>query len=196
MRAPQRASRARRKLAVSSEVKHIPEQHQLTVGHSPTFPSKLCGTTVPQPQVQRILCRYASGASVRQIARIEKRDRATVSKIVKSEDMTRYVASMRERFFALADDAIISVQKALQAGDAELGYRLLKDVGIVPSKQEITIENAEPMNDQDARVRQVMIKMASCAIERNRVYGTPLPSVDRAEQETKDRLLQEKHEKQ
>ena len=102
----QRAPSARRKLVLSSEVKDIPEQHQLKVGHSPTFPSKLCGTTVPQPQVQRILCRYASGTSVRQIARIEKRDRATVGKIVKSEDMTRYVTSMRERFFALTRTAL------------------------------------------------------------------------------------------
>jgi len=66
----QRAPRARRKVALSLEVKHIPEQHQLTVGHSPTFPSKLCGTTVPQPQVQRILCRYLAGANVRQIAKV------------------------------------------------------------------------------------------------------------------------------
>jgi hypothetical protein len=120
MGAAQRVPRAPRKSGLSSEVKHIPEQHQVAMGHSRTFPSKLCGTTVPQPQIHRILCRYVGGASVRQIAKVERRDRATVSKIVKSEDMTRYVTSMRERFFALADDAITSVQKALQAGDAEL----------------------------------------------------------------------------
>jgi hypothetical protein len=196
MGAAQRTPRALRKLVLASEVKHIPEQHQLTVGHSPTFPSKLCGTTVPQPQVQRILCRYASGASVRQIAKVERRDRATISKIVKSEDMTRYVTSMRERFFALADDAITSVQKALQAGDAELGYQLLKDVGIVPSKQEITIGNADPMNDQEARVRQVMIKMASIAVERNRVFKTPLPRMDAVEKEIEEELLRQKQEKE
>jgi hypothetical protein len=105
-------------------------------------------------------------------------------------------ACPKQRFFALADDAITSVQKALQAGDAELGYQLLKDVGIVPSKQLIPIENGEPINDQDARVRQIMIKMASCAIERNRVYGTPLPSVERAEQEIEDELERQKQEKE
>jgi len=97
--------------------------------------------------------------------------------------MESYVISMRERFFALADDAITSVQKALQAGDAELGYQLLKDVGIVPSKQAIPIENAEPISDQDARVHGIMVKMAAVAIERNRVFQTPLPKMDAVEKE-------------
>jgi hypothetical protein len=182
MGAPQRAPRASRKLVLPSGIKHATGQPQAAIGHSHTFPSKLSGTTVPSPQAQRILCRYVGGASVREIARIEKRDRATISKIVKSEQMESYVTSMREKFYALADDAIYSVQKALQAGDAELGYRLLKDVGIVPSaKQEIQPQNQVPMGAEDARVRETMVKLASIAIERNKIFGTPLPCANELE---------------
>ncbi len=115
---------------------------------------------------------------------------------MKSEQMESYVISMRERFFALADDAITSVQKALQAGDSELGYQLLKDVGIVPSKQWIPIENAEPINDQDDRVRGIMVKMAAIAVERNRVFKTPFPRMDAVEKEIEDELERQKQEEE
>jgi hypothetical protein len=38
-----------------------------------------------------------------------------------------------------------------------------------------------------------MVKMASCAIERNRVFKTPLPAMDAVEKEIEEELERQKH---
>jgi hypothetical protein len=63
-------------------------------------------TIVPPPQSARITQRYINGESIRQIARDEKRDRATVTKIVRSVEMQLFVQKMREKFYGLAFDAM------------------------------------------------------------------------------------------
>src|SRR5215469_6154190 len=91
-------------------------------------------TIVPPPQSARIMQRYIDGKSIRQIAREEQRDRATVTKIVRSDEMQSFVQKMRERFYGLAFDAMNAVEHSLQQqNDARLGYRILSDIGIVPS---------------------------------------------------------------
>ena len=81
--------------------------------------------------------RYVGGQSIRQIAREEKRDRATVTKIVRSDEMQGLVQRMRERFYGLAFDAMDAVEHSLkQKNDARLAYRMLCDIGIVPSAVE------------------------------------------------------------
>ena len=73
--------------------------------------------------------------------------------------------------------------------DARLAYQLLRDIGVIPATgQGIQPANQETMSDQDARVRQTMIKLASIAIERNKVFGTPLPKLDAAEEEIEAEL--------
>ena len=67
----------------------------------------------------------------------EKRDRATITKIVRSDEMQGFVQKMRERFYGLAFDAMNAVEHSLQQqNDPRLAYRLLCDVGIVPSAGE------------------------------------------------------------
>jgi DNA-binding MarR family transcriptional regulator len=56
-------------------------------------------TIVPPPQSTRIMQRYAGGENIRQIAREEQRDRATVTKIVRSEEMQDFVQKKCERDF-------------------------------------------------------------------------------------------------
>ena len=110
--------------------------------------------------------------------------------------MQEYVQNMRERFVGLGCAAMDALEHALLVEkDSRLAYQLLRDIGVAPSGQQgIQPANQKPIDDQDARVRQIMIKMASCAIERNRVYGTPLPSVDRAEQEIEEELVRQNEE--
>ena len=94
-------------------------------------------TIVPAPQSARMIQRYVGGQSIRQIAREERRDRATVTKIVRSDEMQVFVQKMRERFYGLAFDAMNTVEHSLrQQNDARLGYRILSDIGIVPSAGE------------------------------------------------------------
>jgi len=151
---------------------------------------------IPEPQRWRVKTRFVAGQTIRAIARSEHLNRRTVTKIVKSQDVQNHVAALKERFYGLGCAALDAVEHALIDGkDARLGFEILKSIGVVPSGgQGMQPQNQEPMSDQDARVRQVMIKMASCAIERNRVYGTPLPSVDRAEQEIEEELVRQNEE--
>lgn len=80
--------------------------------------------------------RYVAGESIRQIAREEERDRATVTKIVRSDEMNAFVQKMRERYYGLACDALDAMQHALQVQkDGRLGHQVLADIGVVPSAQ-------------------------------------------------------------
>jgi hypothetical protein len=78
--------------------------------------------------------RYVAGESIRQIAREEQRDRATVTKIVRSDEMNGVVQKMREQYYGLGFDALDAMQHALQIQkDGRLGHQLLADIGVVPS---------------------------------------------------------------
>jgi hypothetical protein len=151
-------------------------------------------TIVPPPQSARIMQRYAGGESIRQIAREERRDRATITKIVRSDEMQAFVQKMRERFYGLAFDAMNAVQQSLQQqNDPRLAYRLICDVGIVPSAEErYSIATQPPSIDkstmtplelamaegEDGSINRVAYG-AACVIEENaRVFGTELPTAE------------------
>ena len=136
--------------------------------------------------------RYIGGESIRQIAQVELRDRATVTKIVRSDEMQAFVQKMRERFYGFAFDAMNAVQHSLrQQNDARLAYRLLSDIGIVPSAEErysiatqpsfIDKSTMTPLElaiaeDEDGRINRVAYG-AACVIEEGaRVFGTELPT--------------------
>lgn len=90
--------------------------------------------TVPLPQQLRIMERHFAGESIRKISRAEDRARETVTKIVRSQEMRSYVAALRERLYGFGDYALAAVEHGLCEGkDARLGYRLLQDIGAVPS---------------------------------------------------------------
>lgn len=138
--------------------------------------------------------RHIAGESIREIAREEGRDRATVTKIVRSEEMQVFVQKMRERFYGLAFDAMNAVEYSLQKQpDGRLGYQLLRDVGVVPTAEQryeiatqppsidkstlspLQIAMAEDENGQINRVRLGM----SCVIEEGaRVYGVHCPTAE------------------
>jgi hypothetical protein len=68
---------------------------------------------------------------------------------------------------------------------------------VVPSvKEGVEPQNQEPMSDEETRVQAVMTRMASIAIQRNRVFKTPLPKMDAVEKEIEDQLLRQKQEKE
>jgi hypothetical protein len=53
-------------------------------------------------------------------------------------------------------------------------------------------QNPEPISDEDARVREVMTRMASIAIRRHEVFGVPLPDTDKVESEIEVELQRQK----
>jgi hypothetical protein len=154
--------------------------------------TKIPETMIPAPQRERIMQRHTLGQSIRRIAREENRARETVTKIVRSDDMRAYVTGLRERFYGLGDLALSAVEHALSlAKDSQLGYRLLIDIGVVPSpfERELIQTNREvikqaSMNDwertlvgdAEGNVAQLMIGMGRVAQSRAELYGFELPS--------------------
>jgi hypothetical protein len=128
---------------------------------------------VPPPQSARIMQRYIGGESIRQIAREEQRDRATVTKIVRSEEMGAFVQEMRERFFGLAPDALATIEYALrEQRDARIGLEILRDIGVRPQKGEsLQLPATTP---EDGFTRQA-IMVANVMLEAHQNMGVPLP---------------------
>jgi hypothetical protein len=170
-------------------------RHQLrATNQNPPRSTKKPRTIVPPPQSARIMQRYAGGESIRQIAREEQRDRATVTKIVRSDEMQGFVQKMRERFYGFTFDAMNAVEHSLkQQNDARLAYRMLCDIGIVPSAEERYSIATQPPSidkstmtslelamaeDEDGRINRVAYGAACVMEETARVYGTKLPTAE------------------
>jgi hypothetical protein len=178
-----------RQISVSAIQPARRQRFTTTNQNQPTSTEKL-RTIVPPPQSARIMQRYVGGESIRQIARDEKRDRATVTKIVRSDEMQAFVQKMRERFYGFAFDAMNAVEHSLQRqNDARLAYRMLSDIGVVPSAGERFSIAAQPSfidkstmtplelamaEDEDGRINRAAYG-AACVIEESaRVFGTEL----------------------
>jgi hypothetical protein len=138
--------------------------------------------------------RYARGESIRQIAREERRDRATVTKIVRSDEMQAFVQEMRERFYGLGFDALDAVSHALRKRkDARIGYQILKDIGAAPSAEQRLAIATQPASidrstltpfeiavaeDENGQINRVAYG-AACAMEASaETYGTTLPTAE------------------
>jgi hypothetical protein len=117
--------------------------------------------------------RYIGGDSIRQIAREEQRDRATVTKIVRSDEMNAFVQEMRERFYALAPDALATIEYALrEQKDARIGLEVLRDIGVRPSKGESL---PLPATTPESGYSRQAIMIANVLLEGHQHMGVDLP---------------------
>src|SRR5450759_1672230 len=127
-----RTSRKREPIGLSSDADGAKKVYR----NAPKFTKKRL-SRIPAPQSERILQRFIVGQSIREISREEGRARQTVTKIVRSDRVQAYVQAMRKRFYGLGIDALAAVQHALQRRkDAHLAYRLLVDIGVVPTAEQ------------------------------------------------------------
>ncbi|MFZ0636646.1 MAG: hypothetical protein WA755_13670 [Candidatus Acidiferrales bacterium] len=123
--------------------------------------------------------RHIAGESVRKISREEGRDRATITKIVQSDEVRAYVDNLREQFYALGDLALETVRRGLQEGDTKLAYQILIDIGVVPNQAERAKMLAqETLDTDDARHKELLGKLVDVAFERHHIYGTPITELD------------------
>ena len=168
-----------------------PQRQLATISRFQPFSTKKPRMIVPPPQSARIMQRYVSGDSIREIAREEGRDRATVTKIVRSDEMNAVVQKMRERYYALGFDALDAVQHTLRVRkDGGLGRQVLTDIGVIPSAEEIyavasqldkatlTPFEIAVAEDEDGRINRVAYGMACAMEESARCFGTFLPTAD------------------
>ncbi len=145
-------------------------------------PAKRTRNRVPPPQRERILQKHVAGQTISEISREEKRNRETVTKIVRGPEMQKLVREMRERWLGLAPDAIGAVQHALtEQKDGRLGYQLLSSIGVIPSPEEMQLLTGswvETQSDEDERVKKVLADLVKGIVDRAHVYGLPMPEIE------------------
>jgi hypothetical protein len=151
----------------------VPARDTRDAGVSQHKPAKKSRMRIPPPQRERILQKHISGKSIVEISREEKRNRETIAKIVRSDEMREYVLRMRESFYRLADSALTTVRHAVeQEKDGQLSYKLLVDTGIVPTPVERMqcMAARESQNETDA-VLTIAAKLFAGGISKLRAYG-------------------------
>ena len=89
---------------------------------------------VPPAQQERILQRHLMGESMRRISREEHRDFRTVAKVLRNNPakLKEHLELSRAQFFALTTQALETIRRAMEKGDAHLAYKLQTDAGVVP----------------------------------------------------------------
>jgi hypothetical protein len=155
------------------------ESLKLKIVQSLPKSTKAPRTIVPPPQSQRIMQRFVAGQSIREISRQEGKARETVTKIVRSDEMSAFVRQMRESFYGLGVDALDAVRHSLcQKKDGQLGYKLLTDIGIIPpseERQSLSVVSPSPEKGRDERVTELVRRLTEGARERARIFGMPMP---------------------
>jgi len=173
---------ATRAQAISqSEETHLSRNvHSTKCRCTPRRAAKEPESRLPRPKVLRIQQRYIAGENQSVIARVEGCDRETVSRIVKSSEMTEYLEQMKEEFRGLVPDALVALRYALQVQrDARIAYDVLRDVGVVlPHQLQVQAAMASELPTVSQVTREWAMRLGMVALERAAVYGSSLPDVE------------------
>jgi hypothetical protein len=124
----------------------------------------------PDPLKMRVKARHMAGISMRQNARAEGIDRATVEAIVREPDVLDHIKAIRERYYGIADAAIDAIIAALRGKkDGHLGQRVLEAMG-VPVKHE---QSGPPNMDVPSKdgSNRVAFGIANILLEGNKNFG-------------------------
>jgi hypothetical protein len=142
-------------------------------------PAKTTRNRIPPVQRVRVMQLYASGENQTAIARQEGINRETVGRIVKSAEMESYTEQIRERWRGLCDAAIESVRRLIAQDDKQAVFRVLESNGIVAPQGQVQnfSSSGAPKSTGDERVKELMAAFAGVAIERARVFKTPMPEL-------------------
>jgi len=95
-------------------------------------PGRPCeGEEAMNPRMERyVLNRYINGKlSMSRVARECNLDPSTVAKILDKHDVRKIMKVSRAEIVGTIPKAVVNVQGAINDGDTELSYRLLKDTG-------------------------------------------------------------------
>ncbi|MCU1307452.1 MAG: hypothetical protein JWN45_2147 [Acidobacteriaceae bacterium] len=89
---------------------------------------------------------------------------------------------MRVRFYGFGCDALDAVQYALcKKKDWQLGYRVLVDIGVIPTQEErqrFSAKPVDPEKDEAERVFEIVLQLNQIARERARIFGMPMPELE------------------
>jgi hypothetical protein len=85
---------------------------------------------------------------------------------------------MQEELWGLIPAAIGALRHELEANkNSELAYQIIRDIGVFPPAR---IQQPSSPYDSDERVKLIMGEFVKIGLERNRIYGTPMPEIEEA----------------
>src|SRR5580658_5840856 len=131
------------------------------------------GSYLSLPKVLRIQKRCVAGENKSEIAKNEKVDRGTVSRIVKFPEMQNFIARMQEELFAIAPDALASFHAQVKM-DGRLACVFLKDLQIISTREALAqFVSASPPTESGFE-RQAKL-VAAVLLEARDHMGVELP---------------------
>jgi hypothetical protein len=133
---------------------------------------------VPRPQQERIVSKFIQGRGIRQIAREERRSRETVTKIVRSKDVQKYVAELREQYIGLGREALAALTRALRtSNDGKLAHQVLVDIDVVQTRAPADAAAQTGPYDEETQVLIMTGRLVQAAAVRAQTYGIPLEKI-------------------
>ena len=120
--------------------------------------------------------RLLQGESQRQIARTLKVSRRTVVKVIRTEDFQSVIKEQRERLFSIVPAAVDSL-RAGAATDPHLAFALLRNLGIVPERDEmLALAHVMPsMTPEEAGRFRQSVMVGAVLLDSEKNYGAYLP---------------------
>jgi len=143
-------------------------------------PAKRSRNRIPPPQQERIRQKFIAGKGITEISREEGRNRETVAKIVRSDEVREHVLRMRENFYGLSESALEVVGNAIRLNsDAKLAYKLLEDSGVIPAPEERMQIMAETQTKSHREaVLIIMSNLIGSAVFKQRAYGRDCADIE------------------
>jgi hypothetical protein len=140
----------------------------------PRKSTKVRGSYLPEPKILRIQQRYLNGQNKSEIAREEKCDRETVSRVVKFPEVQNFIAQAQQEFFGLIPDAVAALRHALRVEkNAMIGLTVLERTGVTAYRGE-RMQLPETTASESGYQRQARLVAAVLLEARDRM-GVELP---------------------
>jgi hypothetical protein len=140
----------------------------------PPKSTKTRGSYLAAPKILRIQQRYLNGQNKTEIAREEKCDRETVTRVVQFPEVQNFIAQMQQEFFGLIPDAMAAVRYALRVEkNPMIGLAILERTGVTAYRGE-RMKLPESTASESGYERQARL-VASVMLEAHEKLGVDLP---------------------
>jgi hypothetical protein len=141
--------------------------------------TKAGGSCLPVPKILRIQQRYLNGQNMSEIARGEKCDRETITRIVQFPEVQNHIAQAQQEFFGLVPDAMAAVRHTLRVEkNAMIGLTVLERTGVTAPRG-VRMQLPETTASESGYERQARLA-ASVMLEAHGKLGVDLPEVVKA----------------
>jgi hypothetical protein len=151
-----------------------PESKPTNCRKHPSKSTKTRGSYLSKPKILRIQQRYLNGQNKSEIAREEKCDRETVTRIVQFPEVQNFIAQAQQEFFGLIPDAMAAVRRALRVEkNPMIGLAILERTGVTAYRGE-RMQLPETTPSESGFDRQARL-VAAVLLEAHEKLGVDLP---------------------